>query len=71
MPAASFPGQLLSQVEFGQPAESILNVASSCDIDLIVMGARGAGSIVRGTSRFGTTAFEVVSGACWPVLTVR
>jgi nucleotide-binding universal stress UspA family protein len=71
MPATSFPGQLLFQVEFGQPAESILKLASSCDTDLIVMGARGAGSIVRGSSHFGTTAFEVVSQACCPVLTVR
>jgi nucleotide-binding universal stress UspA family protein len=68
---AGFPGQLDFRVEFGLPAESILKVASRCDVDLIVMGARGAGSILRTTPHFGTTAFEVVSQACCPVLTVR
>jgi len=68
MPATS---QLLLQVEFGQPAESILKLASNSNADLIVMGARGAGSIARGSAHFGTTALEVVSQACCPVLTVR
>jgi nucleotide-binding universal stress UspA family protein len=66
-----FPGHLDFRVEFGLPTESILKVVSDCDVDLIIMGARGAGSILRTTPHFGTTAFEVVSQACCPVLTVR
>lgn len=71
MSERSFTGQLDFRVEFGKPAESILKMSSSCDSDLIIMGARGAGSMVRATSHFGTTALEVISEADCPVLTMR
>lgn len=59
------------RVEFGTPSDGILEAAANEKADLIVMGVRGAGSLHRAVHRLGTTADEVVSGACCPVLTVR
>jgi nucleotide-binding universal stress UspA family protein len=59
------------RVEFGTAADGILKVANGSDVDLIVMGVRGAGSLIRATNHFGTTAHDVVSEARCPVLTVR
>ena len=70
-PATCSQSQRECDVEFGTPAEAILKLASARQVDLIVMGARGAGSVLRGTSRFGATAYDVVSEAGCPVLTVR
>lgn len=58
-------------VDFGFAAQRILKMAGEHKVDLIVMGARGAGSMVRGTSHLGTTAYRVVSEAHCPVLTAR
>jgi nucleotide-binding universal stress UspA family protein len=68
---ASFVDHLEYRVEFGRPADGILQAASDEKADLIVMGLRGAGSIHRAGYRLGTTADEVVCGAGCPVLTVR
>lgn len=59
------------RVEFGTAADGILKVANGSDVDLIVMGVRGADSLIRATNHFGTTAHDVVSEARCPVLTVR
>jgi len=59
------------RVKFGMPGEGILQAAAEEAVDLIVMGVRGAGSLVRATHHFGATADQVVSGSCCPVLTVR
>jgi nucleotide-binding universal stress UspA family protein len=59
------------RVEFGTAADGILKVANGSDVDLIVIGVRGAGSLIRAAHRFGTTAHDVVSEARCPVLTVR
>jgi nucleotide-binding universal stress UspA family protein len=59
------------RVEFGTPADGILQAAAEENVDLIVMGVRGAGSLVRATQHLGTTADRVVSESCCPVLTVR
>jgi len=68
---AAFPkGQLEFRVEFGVPADSILKLASGDDVDLIVMGVRGARSVVRATCHLGTNAYQVVSEARCPVLAV-
>jgi len=68
------PGVELEQefrVEFGSPADCILKVANSSNVDLIVMGVHGAGSLARADRHFGTTAYRVVSEARCPVLTAR
>jgi nucleotide-binding universal stress UspA family protein len=68
---ASSVRRLEYRVKFGMPSDGILQVAAEEKVDLIVMGLRGAGSLHRSSHRLGTTADEVVSGACCPVLTVR
>jgi nucleotide-binding universal stress UspA family protein len=59
------------RVKFGTPAHGILQAAAEENVDLIVMGVRGAGSLVRAARHLGATADRVVSEACCPVLTVR
>ena len=59
------------RVEFGQRADSILEVAEKLQIDLIVLGVRGT-SHPRITAHLpGPTAYDVVSRARCPVLVVR
>lgn len=58
-------------VEFGDPTAGILRSADAQRVDLIVMGVRGAGSMVRAATHFGSTAYRVISEACAPVLSVR
>jgi len=58
--------------EFGVPAELILQNATECNADLIVLGVRpAAGHIGAATHLGGSTAHKVVVGANCPVLTVR
>ena len=59
------------RVKFGTPADGILQAAAEENVDLIVMGVRGAGSLVRAAHHLGATADRVVSESCCPVLTVR
>ncbi len=56
-------------VEMGSPANMILKVAGDLEADMIVIGARGAGSLPRLASHFGSIAHKVVSHAHCPVLT--
>ncbi len=58
-------------VKFGDPTTEILRCADACKADLIVMGVRGAGAMVRATTHFGSTAYRVISEARAPVLSVR
>jgi nucleotide-binding universal stress UspA family protein len=58
-------------VEFGPPAESILRTATERQAELIVLGVRGTGSMIRTSTHFGATAHRVVADACCPVLTIR
>ena len=53
----------------GDPAEEIMNVASSRTADLIVMGAKGLGTIDR--ILLGSVSTRVVQYASCPVLVVR
>jgi nucleotide-binding universal stress UspA family protein len=53
----------------GPPAETILDLARSRDVDLIVVGSRGLGS-VKGTL-LGSVSSEVVHHADRPVLVAR
>jgi nucleotide-binding universal stress UspA family protein len=59
------------RVKFGTPADGILQTAAEENVDLIVMGVRGTGSLVRAARHLGATADRVVSESCCPVLTVR
>jgi nucleotide-binding universal stress UspA family protein len=56
-------------VDFGKPAEAILNLASEVEADLIVVGTHGR----RGLERFlvGSVAEDVLKGAHCPVLVLR
>jgi nucleotide-binding universal stress UspA family protein len=58
-------------VEFGSPAEAICKSADIYNADLIIMGVRGAGSLARASTHIGSTAYQVVSEARAPVLSVR
>jgi nucleotide-binding universal stress UspA family protein len=64
-------GHVDYRVRFGTPADGILQTAADGNVDLIVMGVRGAGSLVRPAHLLGTTADRVVAESCCPVLTVR
>ena len=57
-------------VTMGSPADVILRTAEDSGSDLIVIGARGTGSVPRIASHFGSVAHKVVCGASCPVLTV-
>ena len=59
-------------VSFGPAAETILREAQERNVDLIVMGARGAGVLSEPVSHFGGgVAYKVATHAKHPVLTVR
>jgi len=68
--AAFQKGQLYFRVQFGVPSDSILKSASEQNVDLIVVGVRGADSVVRATCHLGRTTYRVVAEARCPVLTV-
>jgi nucleotide-binding universal stress UspA family protein len=58
-------------VQFGMPSENILQVALDKKVDLIILGLRRS-SLANTISHMPwATAYEIVSGAGCPVLTVR
>jgi len=58
-------------VEFGSPADRILQRATQSDADLIVLGARSAsGHLGTATHLPWTTTHKVIAGAHCPVLTI-
>ena len=58
-------------VRFGNPAEETVQAARQLEADLIVLGARGLGSISGVASHFlGGTAYQVACSAACPVLIV-
>jgi len=59
-----------SHVTVGVPWEKILELAEKEEVDLIIMGARGRGSLVR-QLRFGSTAEKVFRRAQCRVLFTR
>jgi len=61
--------ELHSELLFGSPAESILQVAETRNCDLIVMGTRGFG-LLEGLL-LGSQAQKVISHARCPVLVVK
>ncbi len=59
------------EVMFGDPQKTILQAAAEHRADLLVMGARGLGSLAASGSHFlGGTAYEVVCNSRCPVLIV-
>jgi nucleotide-binding universal stress UspA family protein len=63
------PGEIHTELLEGSPAEKILGVAKTRDVDLIVMGSRGLGRL-RG-ALLGSQSQKVVQHAPCPVLIVR
>jgi nucleotide-binding universal stress UspA family protein len=58
-------------VEYGQPAERILEAARERGADLIVLGVRETRHFLAATHLEGSTAHKIVASALCPVLTVR
>ena len=58
-----------SEILEGDPAEQILGLARSRDVDLVVVGSRGRGPI--SAALLGSVSRAVVNGADRPVLVVR
>lgn len=58
-------------VEFGEPAEKILQVANALQSDAIILGLHRKTRIGAASHMPWATAYEVACGACCSVLTVR
>ena len=58
-------------IEFGFPAEKILQAADTLKVDAIIMGLHRSTHIATASHMPWATAYEVVCGAGCPVLTVR
>lgn len=63
------PGEVHTEILEGSPAEAILDVAKTREVDLIVMGSRGIGRL-KGLL-IGSQSQKVVQHALCPVLIVR
>lgn len=62
-------GPTSKRLEWGNPAEVVLNVAEEVQADLIVIGARGLGQIRE--HRFGSVSHRVMTHAACPTLVVK
>lgn len=65
----SIPGELRHEILEGTPAEAILAVAEARNVDLIVMGTRGLGSLTG--LLLGSQSQKVIAHAKCPVLVTR
>lgn len=63
------PGEVHTEILEGPPAEAILEVASTRNSDLIVMGSRGLGRLAG--ALLGSQSQKVVRHAKCPVLIIR
>ena len=63
------PGMIHTEALEGTPAEAILDVARTRNVDLIVMGSRGLGRLAG--ALLGSQSQKVVQHATCPVLIVR
>jgi len=66
--AGKLPGKLESEVQEGRPADAILRTAKTHRIDLIVMGARGLGTLSG--ILLGSQSMKVLHHAECPVLVI-
>jgi nucleotide-binding universal stress UspA family protein len=64
-----FPGQIHTELIENATAEAIIDVATTRNSDLIIMGSRGLGRIAGAV--LGSTSQKVVAHAPCPVLIVR
>jgi len=62
-------GKIVKEILEGPPAEAILSVAGTREVDLIIMGTRGLGKIA--SLFLGSQSIKVVSEAHIPVLLVK
>jgi nucleotide-binding universal stress UspA family protein len=67
--AGRIPGEIQTEALEGSPAEAILEVAKTRNINLIVMGSRGLGRLAG--ALLGSQSQKVVQHATCPVLIVR
>jgi nucleotide-binding universal stress UspA family protein len=67
--AGELPAEVHTELIEGDPAEAIIEVASTRESNLIVMGSRGLGRLAGLV--LGSTSQKVVSHAPCPVLIVR
>jgi len=65
----NIPGEVHTEILEGSPAEAIMDVANTREVDLIVMGSRGFGRL-KGLL-VGSQSQKVVQHAPCPVLIVR
>lgn len=63
------PGDCETEALEGDPAETILRVADTFDVDIIIMGTRGLGDMR--SLILGSQSHKVVSAATCPVMLVR
>jgi nucleotide-binding universal stress UspA family protein len=71
-PHAEFSCDPKVVIEYGAPAQRILDVAEELAVDLIVLGVKRATVLPVVPTHFAmATAYKVVTGAICPVLTVR
>jgi nucleotide-binding universal stress UspA family protein len=60
-----------AMVEYGEPAERIVEISAQREVDLVVLGVRKAKHLGAATHLEGSIAHNVVAHAPCPVLTVR
>jgi nucleotide-binding universal stress UspA family protein len=65
----TIPGEIKKETLEGSPADAILEVAGTREIDLIVMGTRGLGSLSG--LLLGSQSHKVIANAKCPVLVTR
>ena len=63
------PGDCETEILSGDPAETILRVVDTFDIDIVIMGTRGQGGIK--SLLLGSQSHKVLSAAPCPVMLVR
>ena len=63
------PGDCEIEILSGDPAETILRVVDTFDIDIVIMGTRGQGGIK--SLLLGSQSHKVLSAAPCPVMLVR
>jgi nucleotide-binding universal stress UspA family protein len=66
--AGEFPGKLDSEIQEGRPADAILRAAKAHKVDLIVMGARGLGTLSG--ILLGSQSLKVLHHTDCPVLVI-
>lgn len=69
--SAVIPGLRAGELEHGLPPEAILQVAENLQADAIILGLKRANHVGTTSHLPWAGAYQIVSGACCAVLTVR